>query len=110
MPKADDGGHLVKELLEDGEYILANNSAKTTGGPWSWVCWGNGNVRSCINLVIMSTDLVPHFTSMVIDHKHEFCPFRIKATKDGKMRVVHPDHFPLIVKLENLRTQRIKVE
>ena len=103
------GGQLVRELLEDGEYILANNSEKTKGGPWTWVCRGDGSVKSCIDLVIFSADLLPYFQSMLIDTKHEFSPARVKI-KDGKRRLIHPDHFPLVVKFEKLPTQRLKVE
>ena len=103
------GGHLIRELLESGEYFLANNSDKTTGGPWTWVCRGNGNSRSCIDLVIFSADLLPYFSSMVIDNKHNFSPSRVK-TKDGKKKLIYPDHFPLVIKFVNLPTQRIKVK
>ena len=107
-PRISYGGQLVRELLEEGEYFLANNSDLAVGGPWTWICRGNGKVRSCIDLVIFSADLLPYFKSLLIDTKHEFSPARSKM-KDGKMRLVHPDHFPLIVKLENMPTQRVKV-
>ena len=107
-PRISYGGQLVRELLEEGEYILANNSDLAVDGPWTWVCRGNGKVRSCLDLVIFSADLLPYFKSLLIDTKHQYSPARSKM-KDGKMRLIHPDHFPLIVKLENMPTQRVKV-
>ena len=61
---------------------------------WTWFCWGDGSVKSWINLVIFSTNLFPYFHSMMMDTNHEFSPARVK-TKDDKMRLIHPDHFPL---------------
>ena len=50
-PKISKGGKLVRELIKEGEYILANNSQKALGGPWTWVCRGDGKVKSCLDLV-----------------------------------------------------------
>ena len=66
------GGHFVRELLENGDYILANNLEGTTGGPWTWFCRGDGQSKSCLDLVIFSADLLPYFESMKIDKAHEF--------------------------------------
>ena len=55
-PKISKGGKMVRELLEEGEYVLLNNSEKAVGGPWTWVCRSDGNVKSCLNLVIVSAD------------------------------------------------------
>ena len=108
-PKISYGGKLVRELLEGDEYILANNCETTKGGPWTWVCRGNGNIKSCLDLVIFSADLLPYFRNMVIDTKHEFSPARVRQ-KNGKLRMIHPDHFPIVVTFENIPTQRVKVE
>ena len=60
-------------------------------------------------MVIFSAGLLPYFSSMVIDTEHKFSPVRVR-TKDGKMRMIHPDHFPPVVTLENLPSKSAKVK
>ena len=95
------------ELLEEGEYILANNLEGATGGPWTWFCRGDGQSKSCLDLVIFSADLLPYFDSMKIDKAHEFSASKVQ-TKKGKKRLIFSDHCPLVVNFEKLPTQRIK--
>ena len=102
------GEHLVRELEEEGEYVLATNLEGTTGGPWTWFCRGAGKSQSCLDLVIFSADLRPYFQSMIIDKEQVFSPSRVQ-TKNGKKRLIYYDHFPLIINFLNLPTQRIKV-
>ena len=47
-PNISKVGKLIRELLEEGEYILANNSKKALGGPWTWVFRWDGKLRSCL--------------------------------------------------------------
>ena len=58
--KVSYGGKLILELLETGEYILGNGTNKVEGGPWTWVSRADSEVKSCIDLVIMSADLAPY--------------------------------------------------
>ena len=108
-PKVSKGGKLIRELLEEGEYILANNSKKASGGPWTWVCRGDGKVRSCLDLVIISADLEPFLQSLVVDTEFEFGPARIRKVQN-KLKKIYSDHFPVIVKLKNLPTRKIKTQ
>ena len=98
-PKISKGGKLVRELIKEGELILANSSKKASGGPWTWVCRGDGNVKSCLDLVIISADLE-------IDTKFEYGPARVRKV-DKKLKKIYPDHFPLVVRFQNLPTRRI---
>ena len=109
-PKISPGGKLVRELLEEGEYILANNLKKTMGGPWTWICRADGAIRSCLDLVIISADLEPYLNSMVIDTEFEYAPFRVRKVKKGETRKIYPDHYPIVVKFKNLPTQQIQSE
>ena len=77
-PKISKGGKLVRELLEEGEYVLLNNSVKAVGGPWTWVCRSDGNVRSCLDLVIVSADLEPFLENLTIYTKFKFGPARVR--------------------------------
>ena len=107
-PKISPGGKLIRELLKEGEYVLANNLEKATGGPWTWICRADGTVRSCLGLVIISADLEPYLSSLVVDTRFEYAPFRVRKIKKGETRKIFPDHYPIVVKFKNLRTDRIK--
>ena len=98
----------MRELLEEGEFILANNSEKASGGPWTWICRADGNLKSCLDLVIISADLEQYLDSMVIDTKFEFAPFRVRKVKKGVTRKIYPDHYPIVVKFKNLPARQIK--
>ena len=107
-PQISPGGKLIRELLKEGEYVLANNLEKATGGPWTWICRADGTVRSCLDLVIISADLEPYLSSLVVDTRFEYAPFRVRKIKKGETRKIFPDHYPIVVKFKNLPTDRIK--
>ena len=108
-PRVSFGGHLVRELLEDQEYIMLNSSQKAEGGPWTWVSRADSKIKSCIDFVIVTADLFQYVTSMVVDTEKKFAPVRVR-TKKGKMRLIPPDHNPIIIKFENLPTSWIRRE
>ena len=61
------GGQLIRELLqqeaqEKQEYFLLNASDMAEGGPWTWVSRADSSVRSCIDLCIVSANLMPYVT------------------------------------------------
>ena len=107
-PKISPGGRLVRELVENGEYILANNLEKATGGPWTWICRADGAIRICLDLVIISADLEPYLSSLVINTEFKYAPFRVRRIRKGVTRKIYPDHYPLIVRFNNLPMHRIK--
>ena len=47
-----------------------NNDEKCIGGPWTWK--GPGDLKSCIDLVIISVSLLPYVKELKIDEKGEF--------------------------------------
>ena len=53
-PKISFGGSLVRSLISSGQYILINNTKKCTGGPFTWTCSSNPEIRSCLDLVIVN--------------------------------------------------------
>ena len=99
--KVSNGGKMILELLETGEYVLGNSTDKVEGGPWTWVSRADVSIRSCIDLVIMSADLAPYLKRIVIDVKHNFAPARPRLVA-GRKKLVYSDHFPLLVEFENL--------
>ena len=97
---------MVRELLEDGEYVLLNNSEKAVGGPWTWICRSDGNVKSCLDLVIVSADLEPFLENLITDTEFEFGPARVRKV-NKKLKKIHSDHFPIVVRFKNLPTKQI---
>ena len=100
-------GEMIRELLMENEYYLINNSDLTEGGPFTWVSRADSSIRSCLDLVILSANLVPFVTRMVVDSKQQYCPKRVGVRKD-KTRVVKTDHHPIILSLENLPRKKRK--
>ena len=107
--KVSYGGQLVRELLETDEYVLLNSSPQAEGDPWTWVSRANSKVKSFNNLVIVSADLVPYVSSLVVDIRKEYSLYRVRKVKD-KMKLIPSDHFPLVIKLKNLLTRLVKRE
>ena len=71
------GGEMLWELLMRNEHYIINNSDKTEGGPLTWVSRVDSNIQSCLDLVILSANLLPFVSRMVIDSKQQFCPMRM---------------------------------
>jgi hypothetical protein len=62
------GGRLIREqLLQGGEFTLLNSLELVEGGPHTWVQAGKEEVKSCLDLVIVSTALVPFVERVMID-------------------------------------------
>ena len=93
------GGKLVHRLLEDGKYLLLNNSKKCTGGPFTRIDPSDSKTKSCLSLVIISPGLEEFFDELRIDEKREFTPHRA-IKKGGKL--VFTDHFSLLLKFKNI--------
>ena len=59
--------------------------------------------------MIVSADLLPYVSSVVVDVKKEYSLYRVRKQKDN-LKLIPSDHFPIVVKLRNLPTRRIKRE
>ena len=101
------GGTLVRELLEDEDYCLANNLDLVEGGPFTWVSRVDRSIQSCLDLVILSTNLLPFLTKMVVDTKQQYCPKRV-GVRNNRNTVVKTDHHPIILSLENMPRSKNK--
>ena len=98
--KISRGGHFVRDLLDTGKYVLANNSDKREGGPFTRYnpsCPDNDDEKSSIDFVIISKALEPYISKIIIDDRGRFTP--VRAVKNT---TVKPDHYPIIVTLSNL--------
>ena len=76
------GGRLVRELLADGEYVLLNNLQQAQGGPWTRVDPADGNV-SCLDLAIVSVNILPCVVGFIVDSERKFTPRRVSYKKKG---------------------------
>ena len=92
------GGSLLRDLLEEGEYVMFNNLNIVEGGPWTILDPAGGS-PSLLDLAIGSANLVPFLASMTIDNGRDFTPKRVVACK-GKLKVVYTDHLPIFVELK----------
>ena len=109
-PGVSHGGSLIRELLEqeEQEYFLLNAWEEAEGGPWTWVSRADGAVKSCIDLVILSANLMPYLTKMQVDSEQKFCSKKVIRTK-GKQKVIRSDHLPIIVELAKMPKANVKV-
>ena len=83
--KVSYGVQLVRELLEGQEYVLLNSIPQAEGGPWTWVSRVDSNVKSRIDLAIVSADLLPYASSLVVDIKKEFSMYS-RACQECKQK------------------------
>jgi hypothetical protein len=91
------GGHLVRELVKDGEYFILNNLELAVGGPWTRVDPADGGL-SCLDLAIGSTNILPFVKGFSVDSERNFTPKR-GTYKDGKFAWTYTDHYPFEVEL-----------
>ena len=103
------GGSLIRELLEDKEYFLANSLELAEGGPWTWMSRADRTVKSCLDLVILSSNLKPYVSKVMIDSEQKLCAKKVGITK-GKEKVTKSDHFPILVVLEKMPKANVKVD
>ena len=101
------GGELIREeLLKDGRYVLINGvkTGLVEGGPWTWTQPGKEETKSCLDIAIISSALLPYVKKLVIDSKKMFTPRRVMRKKTGVVSI-YTDHFSLELVLEGLPTK-----
>ena len=94
--KDSHGGKLVRELLNNGEYILVNKTSKTVGGPYTRYTPedpNDNNRKSMLDLVIASKNLSKYITKLEIDKDLKWTPFRTV----NKNKIRFTDHYALMV-------------
>ena len=88
-------------FLSDGRFICLNNHKDATGGPFTRYDPAdptNKKKMSCIDLVIISMNLLPFFKAIEIDSSMKYSSSRAVRKSVSK----YPDHFPVIVVFENI--------
>ena len=96
------GGKMIRNFLEDGNYVLLNGTGKVTGGPWTRILYGAPVVKSVLDIVIASKDLADYLKVMEIDEMRNFTP--CKPLSNGK--VSYSDHLAIKITFEGIPMNR----
>jgi hypothetical protein len=108
-PEISLGGKLLRDLLDTGNWCLVNGLGPKVvkGGPFTREDPATGNL-SCLDLCVVSRELLPYVDNLVIDSKREMAVAR--AVKMGKkFKMVYSDHFTCLLTFNNLpRRQEAK--
>ena len=104
------GGRLLRELLAGGNWILVNGLGREVvqGGPFTREDPATG-IMSCLDLWIVSRELLPYVSSLVIDQDKNITPHRAVKEK-GKHRIVYTYHLSSILHLKDLPRRKKKKE
>ena len=93
------GGELLCEFLaNNNNYILVNSTSKAKGGPFTRIDPSDPQKKSTLDLCIVSIELFPFITSMVIDEARNFTPFRPVSKK----KVTYSDHCAIRLTFKDL--------
>ena len=79
------------------------------GGPWTWTSRTDKSLKSCLDLVIISSNLLPYATRMKVDKEQEFSGMKVGMAR-GSRKVTKWDHFPIIVMLEKMPKAKMKIQ
>ena len=103
-PELSIGGKLLRELLASRNWVLVNGMGEETviGGPFTRQDPATG-ILSCLDLFVVSRDVVPYIRSLEIDSKRKIDIARVDRNKKrGTFWLVYSDHFPVVLTLNNL--------
>ena len=104
------GGHLLRDLLGSRNWTLVNGMGKEVvrGGPFTRKDPAT-NQMSCLDLFIVSSNLLPYVKELVIDSERKFAVSR--AVKQGNSyKQVYSDHFSCFLTLTDLPRVRERRE
>ena len=110
-PEVSLGGRLLLDLLATRNWYLVNGLGQeiVEGGPFTRQDPATGGL-SCLDLFIVSRELLPYVKSLVIDSDRRRAIGRV-VRMGAKYQTVNSDHFTLILTLTNLpRVQEKKEE
>ena len=91
------GGRLLRDLLATGNWTLVNGLGQeiVTGGPFTRKDPATGKM-SCLDMFVVSRELLPFVKSLVIDSERKFAVTR--AVREGSSyKAVPSDHFTCIL-------------
>ena len=104
------GGRLLRELLATGNWTLVNGLGKEVvqGGPFTREDPATG-VMSCLDLWVVSIELLPYVSSLVIDREKNMTHYRAVKEKQH-YKLVYTDHLSSLLTLKDLPLRRQKKE
>ena len=99
-------GKLIKEMLEEKEIFLVNSMEIVENGPWTWESRSDPDKKSCLDLVMVSENLLPYISSLVVDTNREYSPCRV-TKKGSRLSRIHSDHYTMVLSMKNLPKQNV---
>ena len=91
-----------EELLATNKWFLVNSLGQdiVEGGPFTRKDPASGN-ESCLDLFIVSENLLPYVKRLLIDSKQEFAVAR-SVRLGGNHQLIYSDHYSCLLTLTNL--------
>ena len=99
--KVSFGGKVLRDFLKDGNYVLLNATDKVKNGPFTRYDPTfplDDSLKSCLDLVIVSTSLFQYVSELIIDKEMNFTPCH--PISNGRM--VFTDHYGLLLVLKGM--------
>ena len=103
-PEISVGGHLVRDLIASESMILVNGLPLASGGPFTRFDPSdpeNEGKKSCLDLVLVSPNLVKYLKVMRIDSQQKLKMARVTSTQDG-VKMTSTDHYTVEVIFQNI--------
>ena len=104
--KVSEGGKLILDFLNSGEYVLVNGmSDRVTGGPFIRLEPSdpeNNSKKSCIDFVIVSRELSKYVESVKIDDKRTMT----QCHAMNKKKLVYPDNLAILTTFKNIPVKK----
>ena len=109
-PELSVGGKLLRELLATRNWFLVNalGEGVVEGGPFTREDPASMKL-SCLDLFIVSRELKPYVSKLLIDSDRKFKIGRTLKSK-GKHKFIYPDHFPWLLPFVYLPKEREQKE
>ena len=95
------GGQLIRNMLKSDKFVLVNSTSKVVGGPFTRYDPSDPKCeikKSCLDLAIISKELLKYVHKMTIDKNLKITPCR----PISKTKMVYPDHFSFLLTFKNL--------
>ena len=101
-PEVSLGGRLLRDLLATRNWYLVNGLGQelVTGGPYTRKDPATGK-QSCLDLFVVSRELLPYVKKLEIDSQREMAVGR-SVKMGSKYKMVYSDHYTCLLTLSDL--------
>ena len=109
-PEVSPGGRLLREMFMTREWVLVNSLGEEVviGGPFTRQDPATSN-RSCLDLFIVSKELRPYVSGLLVDSVRAITPARV-VTTGGRRKLVYSDHYTCVLTLAGLKRAGSRTE